>query len=345
MYSTFKQLFAAVIIVLMNLIGGVSAEGQTMSQQFASRLEQAMDSNMKAQSMNGITSGVVFPDGSIWSAAGGRYYDAGVKPLHTDLLYDIGSNTKSMVAIIILQLEEEGKLSLEDTIYKYLSPMPNISYGITIRQLLEHKSGVADFTVNPDFQAIVNGPDYYQFISPVRVLSDFVSSPDFSPGSGFKYSSTGYTLLGRIIEEVEQKSFAASLKDRILDPLGLNRMFLDRYQTLTLPKVGVWHSANNYDTSNYVSFMSAAWAAGGVVSHPEDFAIYAKAIGDGQLLSQTAMDKIFQSTTSTSIGYFGLGLVKRKINGVTYWLHGGTTLQQSEMHYSQRSKFSWQKIR
>lgn len=288
------------------------------------------------ENMQGVAAGVTFSDGSTWSFASG-YHNYG--PLSKDFLYDIGSNTKSMVATIILQMEEEGKLSLDDTLYTYMAPIPNVSFGITLKQLLGHRSGVYSFTNHSNFGSFVNN-NPYEFLHPDSVLAQFLDAPNFAPGTSWEYSNTGYILLGKVIEGIESKPFNQVLNDRIFTPLGLDSIYLDQYDSYTLTKTGTWFSQTSYDTTNFISFMSAAWAAGGVVSTPKDFAKYTHNLFGGQLFSAASLQKMQTGSSINGGRTYGLGAIKWNYKGRTYLGHGGTTLQNSEMEYSVASDFS-----
>lgn len=303
---------------------------------WADTLNQLLDQCRIDEGMQGVSAGVVFSDGSAWSSASGFHGNA---QLSKDYLYDIGSNTKSMVVTVILQLEEEGKLSIDDTLYKYITPVQHVSNGITLKQLMNHRSGVYSFTNHTDFGNEVNTNEY-KFWHPDSVLTHFLKAPNFAPGTGFKYSNTGYILLGKVIEAIENKAFNQVLRDRIFDPLNLDSIYLDQYDAYSQIKTGAWFSPSNYDTTNFIAFMSAAWAAGGVVSTPKDFAIYAHNLFSGQLFSAASLQKMQVGTALNGGGTYGLGTIKWNYKGRTYLGHGGTTLQNSEMEYSLESDFS-----
>lgn len=330
-----KKYTLQIVLLSSMLLGSIGLKAQ-MNVLYADTLNKFLAYCQTDRNMQGVAAGVVFSDGSIWSQASGY---AGSDPLSKNLLYDIGSNTKSMIATIILQLEEEGKLSLDDTLYTYLAPNPNISFGITLKQLLNHRSGTYSYTLHPSFGNVVNNQPKL-FLHPDTILSQFMDVPDFTPGNRYKYSNTGYLLLGQVIEGIESKSLHQVLRDRIFTPNNMDSTFLDQYDTFGLQKAGTWFGSNTYDTTNYVSFMSAAWAAGGVVSTPKEFAQYAHKLFSGQLFSAASMQKMQTGSQIGGASTYGLGAIKWSYKGKTYLGHGGTTLQNSEMEYSIESDFS-----
>lgn len=322
-------------LILLIICFSLSSKAQ-MNTIWADTLNQLLDQCRVDEGMKGVAAGVVFSDGTTWSSASGFHGNA---TLSKDYLYDIGSNTKSMVSTIILQMEEEGKLALGDTLYSYISPVPKVSNGISIDQLLKHRSGVFSYTNHANFGNAINSDDT-KFWHPDSILSNFLDSPDFAPGAGFNYSNTGYLLLGKVIESIDNKPLNQILKDRIFSPIGLDSTFLDQYDSYTMTKTGAWLSASNYFADDFVSFMSSAWAAGGVVSTPKDFAKYAHQLFSGQLFSAASLQKMQLGTSLNGGVTYGLGIMKWNYKGKTYLGHGGTTLQNSEMEYSVSSDFS-----
>lgn len=303
---------------------------------WADTLNQLLDQCRIDEGMKGVAAGVVFSDGSAWSSSSGYH---GLNNLSKDYLYDIGSNTKSMVATIILQMEEEGKLSLDDSLYKFLQPIPFVSNGITLKQLLSHRSGVFSYTEHANFSAEINAQDS-KFWHPDSILSHFMSPEKFSPGTSFEYSNSNYLLLGKLIETIDNKAFNVVLRDRIFNPIGIDSIYLDQYDSYSLVKTGAWFSSSNYFDLDFISFMSSAWAAGGVVSTPKDFAKYTKQLFSGQLFSLASLQKMQVGTSIGGGATYGLGAIKWNYKGKSYLGHGGTTLQNSEMEYSVSSDFS-----
>src|SRR4051812_44799725 len=125
-----------------------------LSNWFADTLQGILNQRGKLYNLKSGAAAIQFSDGSIWE---GTYGMCGDVPTSSDFLYEMGSNTKTFTASLILQLADEGKLKLDDTIYKYLPVHPNIAYGITIRQMLNHTSGIANYTESADFNDMMAG--------------------------------------------------------------------------------------------------------------------------------------------------------------------------------------------
>lgn len=314
-----------------------SANAQ-MSAQFADTLEQTLINFATTTNMQGVASAVVFPDGSTWSST---YGNSGTAALNTDMLFDIGSNTKSMISTIMLMLEEDGLLSIDDTLYQYINVVEHVPYGITLKQLLKQRSGIANYTSHANFTDSVILNNTSTFWHPDSLLAHFLEAPLFAPGQFWGYSNTNYLLLGKVIESVEGLPLNTVLYNRLFSPFNLTNSFLEAYDTYPLVKTGAYLGPGNYWSPNmFYAMMSSTWAAGGVVATPDDFASYCHQLFRGDILSPTAFAKMKAGTNFGGGNIYGLGIERIRYNNRYYYMHGGTTLQNSEMHYSLESDFS-----
>lgn len=140
-------------------------------------------------------------------------------PNKNNTKYNIGSIGKEFTAIMILQLMQENKLSLNDNLGKYLTFFSNDAASkVTIKNLLTHSSGFGDYIMNPEFMR--NKDNYKELSELLKLISK--EQLEFEPGSGKKYSNSGYCILGGIIESITGKSYQENMKERILDPLSMN---------------------------------------------------------------------------------------------------------------------------
>lgn len=333
-----KSYYSKLILCLSIFISVCTLESKAqMNLEFADTLEQTFINFAEENNMN-VSSAVIFPDGSTWSSASGKH---GNSDLETNMLYDIGSNTKSMTSALILLLEEEGALSIDDTLYHHIDYVANVPYGITLKHLLEQRSGIANYTEDDDFldQILYTNKDH--FWHPDTLLARFLAEPLFEAGANWSYSNTNYLLLGKVIEAVENKPYNEVLRDRLFVPNNLNESFLSQYDDYPLTKTGAWWTSTDYWQDELVGLMSSTWAAGGVVSTPEDFASWSHQLCRGDILSSTAMEKMLTGSNITPNNVYGLGIETQTFsNGKKYLMHGGTTLQNSEMHYSMDTDFS-----
>lgn len=311
---------------------GIAKSNNGFDSTLAYQFQYILDSVLVANNIMGASVALSMPEKGIWLGVSGLSDPETGDSIRHDMLFDIGSNTKTFVATLILQLVEDGLITLEDQLHQWLPAFPNIDSTITIRQILNHTSGVSDFlNDNPAAsERIFNFPSKYW--SREYTLS-YVLERNFPKGTSWSYSNTGYILAGMIIKEVTgSDKVTPILKNRILDPLNLNSTFLDIEEPLIGELAHGWlyySNSNNYINFSKIprtAFYSAAWTAGAMVSTAEDMVKWARSLYSGQVLSQASLDEMFSIVPFESLylGY-GLGTIKKCLLGELAWAHGGDT--------------------
>ena len=179
-------------------------------------LQAATDRARQAFGLGALSIGVSLHGSSGWTGASGFAAD-GVTRLDGDSPFAIASITKTFTATLVLQLLEDGRLSLRDRAADLL-PGVRVPPDVTVAQLLRHTSGIAD--ILPNLRDPLNA-DLDRTWTAAEV-AEAVPPPWFAPGRAYAYSNTNYVLLGLIIERVGGRSYAAQLRDRLLHPLGLS---------------------------------------------------------------------------------------------------------------------------
>ncbi len=272
------------------------------------------------------------PEGTYFNAAGVSSLEEGT-PMQPDDHLEIGSNTKSFIIAILLQMQEEGLLSFDDQLSDWLPELaeqiPNGDQ-ITLRQLANHTSGIWDYG-DPIIGEAVNNPDMLeQGFTPEELVQYAIDNgtPDFDPGQGVKYSNTGYILLGLVAEAASGQSLGELQQERIFDPLGLeSAVFIEGVpQDDQITTQGYWwlEDGTLLNTTNWNA--SQGWAAGSNAMTAADLATYGKALGAGELFQDPdSLDQMlaFNEAALNSIGApYGLGLIDF---GSGYWGHEGQT--------------------
>jgi D-alanyl-D-alanine carboxypeptidase len=241
----------------------------------------------------------------------GRSYvaTAGVRRPSADQRFRIGSVTKTFTATIVLQLAAEGRLRLSDTLERYLPGMVPGGEGITIRQLLNHRSGLANVT---DYTRWLERASGSPSTRPIDVLRFAASHPlTFQPGSQWRYSNTNYVALGLVIESATGHAYRQELEQRILEPLGLESTELPR--TRLVPDL-------DDDGEN----PNVPWAAGAVVSNAEDLATFFSALLSGRILSEDSLEQMKQTVAVDAGGSRdGLGIFSTELPCGRVWGHEG----------------------
>ena len=239
-----------------------------------------------------MTKGVM--NGSVLVAHNGKVFDKGYgvadKEKHVlntpQTRFRLGSVSKQFTALAILLLQERGKLHVQDHICLYVPSCPQDWQSITIEHLLTHTSGIPDYTNFPDFAVT-----WTHAVTVEQLIARFKDTPlEFSPGSAFRYSSSGYVLLGYIIERVSHMSYATFLQKQIFDPLALHNTGYDtQYPSLPQHATGYYPGYIKPDAYD----MSVLYAAGALYSTVEDMYVWDQALAAHTLVSQQSLDTMF----------------------------------------------------
>jgi len=317
-----------IAIVLLSLF----ARTQTFNPVMASKLQNVIDSLRIAYNIKGISASVIYPGEGMWQGVTGQSY-SGV-PITTDMVFGIGSNTKLFTAVILLKLSESNIIKIDDSLYKWLPPIANVDSNITIRQLLNHTSGIADVTTVVGYMdSITLNPN--KIYTPYDVTT-WIGTPDFSPGTGWAYSNTNYLLAGMIAESASGLSYGQLLHNLILTPLQLDSTFLGLYDNITGTVPHPWKSGvdNNSISRNAVN--SVARSAGAMYSTSGEMAQWYNKLMNGQVLNTSSFNEM---TTFVSSSKYGFGISELTLPGATVWQHGGAIWggYSSQMFYDTTS--------
>jgi D-alanyl-D-alanine carboxypeptidase len=251
----------------------------------------------------------------IQQAASGRADLRSGRPMRPGLTYRAGSVTKPLVATVVLQLVAEGRLSLSDTVERWLPGILPHGDQVTIRQLLGHTSGVPDYVVEPLVQLYTSPQGRFRAWRPRELVALVADQPPlFPPGTAWSYSNTGYVLAGLIVEAATGNRLGKELDRRILRPLGLR----DTFFPVNRPDIP-GRNARGYslplgqEEGPLLDFTvynpSLAWAAGNLTSDLGDLARFFRALLGGRLLPPRLLAEMTTPVdTGEGIGY-GLGLV------------------------------------
>ncbi|MFJ9547230.1 serine hydrolase domain-containing protein [Streptomyces erythrochromogenes] len=229
-----------------------------------------------------------------------------------DHRFRIASNTKSFVSTVLLQLEGEGRLSLDDSVETWLPGMVrghgNDGRAVTVRQLLNHTSGIYDPTDEVEFFApYLERGNRAHVYTPREVIARAVRhEPPFKPGRGWAYSNTNYLLAGLVIEAVTHRSAPSEIRRRILIPLGLK----DTSFPVTDPDIHGPHlHGYDLDGRDVTRFSpSYDWTAGAMISTVDDLARFHRALFTGRLLRPAQQRELLTTVQSNDENDYGLGV-------------------------------------
>jgi CubicO group peptidase (beta-lactamase class C family) len=243
-------------------------------------------------------------------------------PNTPDVVFEIASMSKQLTGIAIMQLVEQGKIDLQDSITKYIPDYPTQGYTITIEHLLTNTSGIKDFMVMEQFNPNVWRVDY----APEDFIDFFKNEKmDFTPGTKFNYSNSGFYLLGYIIEKVSGMSYEHYLEKNIFVPAGMTHSSFNNYNKIVKNRVkGYEKGENGFMNCEYVS-PTIFYSAGGLLSTVDDFNKLYMALTSYKLLSKESLEKAWTSYTlqnGEKTGY-GYGIQVRKLDGYQTISHAG----------------------
>ena len=229
--------------------------------------------------------------------------------------FRIASLTKQFTAASILLLEEKGKLKTTDAITKYFPDAPESWKKITIFNLLNHSSGIPDFTAFPEFKSFQLSPT-----TPTNTIDLFKNKPlSFLPGEKVSYSSSGYILLGALIEKITGKSYGSFVIDNIFLPLNMiNSGYESNTDIISRRATGYTYGATGMINAAY-SNMSVPYAAGALYSTTEDLLKWQRALFSKKILSATSLQKMITPYKDD----YALGLFVSNNKGRTLIQHTG----------------------
>ncbi|MFJ5829888.1 serine hydrolase domain-containing protein [Streptomyces sp. NPDC093089] len=255
--------------------------------------------------------------------------------------YRIASITKTFVATVLLQLQAEGRIDLDDPVEKWL---PGVVRGnghdgrkITVRQLLNHTSGIYDVTSDRGFAEKVFGPAFlehrYDRWTPQQLVSIAMThAPDFAPGTDWKYSNTNFVLAGLVIEKVTGRPYGKAVENRIVKPLKLRATSVPGTDvTMPNPSSPAYSQLTDEPDApiHDVSELSPtlAYAAGEMISDSRDLQTFFRALLSGRLLPKAEQRELTTTVSAARIDpnlRYGLGLMQLKLScGKDVWGHGG----------------------
>lgn len=303
-----KNLFATLLTLAVFTAGYAQTPDKAKLDQFFDRLAE------KNKAMGSL---IIAKDGNVlYTRTIGYSQINGTekKPLTAANRFRIGSITKMFTSVMILQLVEQRKLKLTDTLDKFFPRIPN-AQKITIAQILAHRSGIHDSLADRNLRpASKTNP-----ITKDELLTIIAKGkPDFEPDSEHSYSNSGFTLLGLIVEKVTGKPYGEALKERIASKIGLKDTYIatgnidvNKNEALTYRYVGDWKQEPE-------THPSILFGAGSIVSTPNDLARFIQALFDLKLISQESL-----AAMKTIRDGEGLGMGPFTFAGKTFYGHTG----------------------
>jgi CubicO group peptidase (beta-lactamase class C family) len=316
----FRSAFAAIVLAAL----ATSSAAAQSDRSLAERLDAIAANAIAEDRAIGMVAAVVREGETLLLNAYGRADVEWDVPMTADAMFEVGSIAKQFTAAAILQLRDEGKLSLDDDITRWLPDFDTRGNRIPLRRLLDHTSGIRDLTETVEFRSLVSNRAFPRD-SAYALIQRYPF--DFPTGTAQLYSNSGFWLLGLVIEKASGMTYEDYLEKKIFEPLGMTRsMYCDSFENVPRRAHGygirdgvVYRMPTNIHTWSF--------SAGAVCSTAGDLATWLGALHDGRVLSPASYAEM---TTPSRLSNgatlrYGMGVgVGPDARGVEAIVHGGT---------------------
>ena len=297
------------------LLAAICIASAGLAQDAGSKLDTLISAYAKLYRFNG--SALVAKNGTVLLNKGYGYRDAGNKVLNDEhTIFQLGSITKQFTSAVILKLQEEKKLSLSDKLGKYFPGYPK-GDSITIHQLLSHTSGIYNYTNDENFMA----NEITKSATREKMMALFKDKPfDFSPGTSWSYSNSGYSLLGYIIEEVTKKPYEQAVRQYIFTPLQMTHSGFDFTHLKSDDKaIGYFKLSDKDSMRAPIVDSTVSFSAGAIYSTTGDLYLWHKGLQNNSVLSKTQQEAAYTPVKNN----YGYGWGIDSIDGKRRVGHGG----------------------
>lgn len=318
MWKPAASVVLPVAITLASCTSPAQATAPSVPAAMAQAFQDRIDLWSRRDTHHGVSASVVLADGAQWHGTAG--YSAPDQRLDAADLVQIGSITKTMTSAVILQLVDEGVLRLEDPIGRWIEPGANINGAITLRQLLNHTSGVANYTgAGPALGQAIDADPTHVF-TPDELLR-FVGAESFAPGASTEYTNTAFLLLGQVAERATGRAIAELYRQRLFQPLGLDAIFLPGLEEPPGPVAIAYGSSGAANPMDHLSLLSIGHSAFGLLSNATTVARWGHALFAGRVISEPSQREMrtlvaaagnIQGETGSGLGIRGYEYLNRQ---------------------------------
>jgi CubicO group peptidase (beta-lactamase class C family) len=358
----FKKLLALMVVTALGLtlqFAALAGQGQPAQAKFAA-LEKLVKDSRPRTGAPGITVAVVQNNQLVWEGGDGQADVEHQVPATAETVLRVGSITKTVTAIGVLQLVEKGKLNLDDTIDKYIPYYPKARASvITVRHLLTHTSGIRHYHYEIG-EKEGNPPQYFPSLKDAHNIYGVAEEPlQFAPGTKFMYTTYGFRLLGEVISSASGVHWEAYLHENVFKPAGMKSARYDhplevvphrsrgyRREGQGNPREGIihpWPAGAQLINAPYVDFSYKAPAAS-IIATAGDLGRYVIALNSGKLLKPETLKLMYAPYTypDGTKGPYGLGWrINSDKKGRVWASHGGgATGHTASLRYSPDAKFA-----
>jgi serine beta-lactamase-like protein LACTB len=302
-----------------------AAQNSPFASEKRAQIEKAVSAFMTANSAPGVSIAIVQNGQPVWSSGFGMADLENSAPATSSTLYRLGSISKPITAVALLQLYEHGKLDLDAPVQKYCPDFPQKDAPITSRQLLGHLSGIRHY--NQDGKGDVPEDSARHFSTMAEALQLFASDPLLSkPGTQFHYSTYGYTVLGCVLEGAASQKYAGFVTENVFHPAAMNHTQVDNFFAV-IPHRTRWYHRDKTGAVQNAGVLDSSYKipGGGLISSADDMANFEAAVLAGKLLkpaTQQMMWTVQHNSAGEPTGYaLGWGITDR--SGLHLIAHSG----------------------
>ncbi len=321
------------LFVILFLSPFVALNAQNVPKKLDSLLTRTLDSMRTVLKNKSLSAAIQFPNNMLWSGAKGVSSENPLTYVKPNDTYLIGSVTKTITSACILQLFDEKKLNLDDSLFKWVDTFKYVNPNITIRQLLRHQSGIYDVLQNPQNQPMMLAKKDSVW-SLKNLIKTFIKPASFPAGAGWEYSNTNYYLLAMIIEKATGQPYYKELRKRFFTPLGLTSFSIPAFEPLPTNIAHVWIDLNGDAITDDAHAFYTSWKSlnaeagpcGGYYATASDVSKWMYQYMRGNLTSPTTMAQAQMTVSGAGLPNgttYGLGLMSRSIFNMKAIGHGG----------------------
>jgi serine beta-lactamase-like protein LACTB len=283
---------------------------QSISKDQLKRIDQLVTSEMSRTSIPGVSLAIARHGKVEWTQGFGMADLENLIPVTPETRIRLGSISKPITAIAVMQLVEHGKIDLDAEIQKYLPSFPRKPWPITIRELLGHQSGIRHYRQDgSDLDSVTH---YTDAITPLRIFAD--DPLLFEPGTKYSYSTYGFNVLGAIVETVSGMKYTAYVRENIFQPAGMDQMSPDDTYAIIPHRARGYHLVNGALQNCHLADTSNKVPAGGFISTSTDLVKFAMAVNAGTLVKKESARQMFtaQKLRDGTVTGYGMGFFIRQ---------------------------------
>ena len=331
------------VILCIGIFFSISffAHGQ-MDSLLIESFQTAVDEYLSSSNAIGISTAVIAGEEN-WRYASGK--NSSTSDLDINSEFAIGSVSKTITSAVVLQMKEEEKLELDDKINMYIQDFENVHPDVTIKNLLNHTSGIYNYTNHPNFiNDVIDKAE--EILEEEYIMENFVLPPNFMPGVSWEYSNSNYILLGMIIESIAGQPSYLEARERFSFDLNYPSIKMPPFESdlsdiahlwLDVTGLGLPQIDMQEDGFSLNALFSAAGAAGAYVGTPIDIAHWAEDLYSGSLLQESTMTELLAVEWPSQNYGLGVAIVPLQC-GQTVQGHSGNIIYSSITMYDQENE-------